>query len=482
MNAAMTRSSAHILNIRNIALATLVPILVMVIALYWRPIWRDEAWALFMSDPSIGLSGVTARSSTNVHPPFYFYILHMWRNFADGVLLSKILNLVFIVVGSFMALHIGRAYKIQTSLFLLFCAGSYWLVYFTSEIRPYAFMFVTGALGVLAIARIMQSAKDDRIWPLAILWAALAATACLTHYFSFVWTGLLGLFTGLALLRQGRPKDFLIIGAASLMGILPGLIFLASAYSTMGIPPGEELSMAGNFAYGFNQFQRGMITKLFGSNLALAAILIMSISIMIKRRDPVDFVFGGAVVFTVLTLFTLHVFWQPIIKERSFIIIVPAIIFLMTRAMLLPQHGKWRQRLISALPWVIAITPLLFISEYFKDREKMSDVRAHLDMPSCRGADVVAYFRPAPEGEGFNEFYTRLSLKGLDINLIDSTKPSGVKNSQCPIKALALQMPRGEKEEHDIARAALQVSGVPLSELQEVSVGKGRNLLYRILP
>ncbi|WP_017932634.1 hypothetical protein [Robiginitomaculum antarcticum] len=482
MSAAMTAQPAQSINIRHIALATFVPVAVMLIALYWRPIWRDEAWALFMSDPSIGLGGVTARSSTNVHPPFYFYMLHIWRLFADGILLSKSLNLALIIIGIFAALRIGKAHRMQTYLFLLFCAGSYWLIYFTSEIRPYALMFIIGTLSVLAMARILQSTKGVRIWPFAMAWAVLSAAACLTHYFSFIWTGAFGLLTGLAMLKQGRAKDFVIVGAASVAGIIPGLLFLANAYGQMGIPPGEELSIMGNLAYGFNQFQRGMVTKLFGSNLALAIIFFMSIAIMVRRRKPVDIAIGGAVILTVTALFIVHIVWQPVIKERSFIIIIPAMIFLMTRAVMIDTDGKWRGRVIRALPLVIAITPLLFVTEYFKDREQMSDVRALLSTQACRGADITAYYRPAPEGEGFNEYYTRLSLDGLGVTLIDSSGALRARASDCPIKALALQLPRGEKDEHSIARAALSVSGVPVSELEEISVGKGRNLLYRSRP
>lgn len=468
------------LNLRKIAWASLIPLLVMLVALIWRPVWRDDVWALFMSEPSLGVGGVLDRSSTNVHPPFYFYILHFWRSLFDGVIASKLLNLVFIIIGAMAAWRLGKTDRRETAFFLLFCAGSYWLIYFAAEIRPYTLMFSSGVVSVLAVSRILKSKAGEPIWPWVLIWTGLSAAACLTHYFSFVWTAALGLLTGLSLLSRGRGRGFILVGVGSVLAVIPGLLFLAYASTRMGIPPAPEMSAIETLTYGLNQFTRGLLTKLFGSNLALAALFFMSIAALIRRRDPVDRVFGGAVLLTVLAVFTVHMSWQPVIKERSFMIIMPALIYLMTRAAMMEGDGQWRARFKTTMPYVIALSPILFIlaGEYFKDREKMADVRAQLSVPECYGASVLAYFRPAPEGEGYNEYYTRLSLKGLDIKLIDAASGQFAPQSFCPVKALALQLPRGEKDAHVMARAALTQAGAPLSQLSEISIGKGRNLLY----
>ena len=466
------------INWRKLVLPTLVPIIVMLIAMFWRPVWRDDVWALFMSEPSIGLSGVFDRSSTNVHPPVYFYILHIWRLLIDAVWFSKALNLVILAVGIWATLKLGKPRLNETKLFLIISAGSYWVIYFAAETRPYTLMFVLCTLIIFTAARLVETPKHKSILPLALLFAILSAAATLTHYFNFIWVSILGFVIGLHFLLAGRTRDFFIIGCASVCAVLPGLAFLYFINDKMGIPPSDPMTLSETFGHGLNQFQRGFTTKLFGSNLIIAILFFMGIAALLRRQERMDYVIGGAIILTVLAIFTLHLTWQPLIKERSFMIIMPAMILLMTRAVLYGPQGKWRSRMLRALPWVIAITPILFIGEYFKDREKMSDVRNLIDVAECEDAKILTHYRPAPEGEGFNAYYTRLSLKNLPIQLVDSATARAPASSACPVKAIALQLPRGEKGAHIAARNSLREAGLDLDQLEEVSIGKGRNLIY----
>lgn len=461
-------------DIKRIAMATLIPLAILLLGLYLRPVWRDEIWALYMTQPDLEFDGITANIARNVHPPFYFYLLAAWRSVFDGIMAAKTLNLILLGLGFFAARRIGRYHPRQTWLFLLICGGSYWLIYFSPIIRPYLLMFVTNAFLALVTARLLSKPALEARW--LILWTLLGAVACLTHPFNLVWVAFCGLFMGIAFLRSGNSKAFILMGFASAMALTGQLIWMVTTADAMGVPPSEHVTMASRAGYGANQFFRGLTTKLAGSNLALAALFIMSFPALIRRREKTDTVLLSAIAASVIAIFVIHITIIPIIKERSFMIIMPALLLLMTRSLLIDKDGVWRARLIKAMPIVIAISPLLFAGEYLKDRERISEVRAVFDSKTCPGATISAYYRYAPEGPDFAAYFTDYVLSGMSLSAAEAkSAPSA---TACNVKAIAIGLPRGEKQAHAEARKTLRAAGINLDNLTENSFGKGRHLVY----
>ncbi|MCF6275748.1 MAG: hypothetical protein L3J05_08300 [Robiginitomaculum sp.] len=473
--------------------ASAVPLAIMLIAMYLRPVWRDEVWAEYYTDISLNLPQTTERLKNNIHPPSYFYILHYWRMFSDTVMWEKTLNLLIIGGGFFAARAIGRPYPRQTVLFLLLCVGSYWLIYYAGVIRPYTQMFVLAALSVLVLARLLETKKGDPILFWAFLWAGLGALNCLSHYFALAWVGFAGLFTGLAFLKQGRKADFVIIGLASLLAVLPSCLWLIFTYENIGFRNDTPATTWSNLHTGLNQFLRGILVKFIGSNPAVYLIAALSLMPLLRQKKPLDLVLAASIVATILLIFIGHMGITPLIKERAFMVIIPAIMLLAARALNLSLNMGSFNKMWRTVPYVCAFMPFLFVGEYFKDREKLGEVRGvFASYPACETAEVLSYYRSFREGEAYSVYYFKKALPGItgiDIRTASAKQISSVLNSDCPIKAVALVMPRGDRAEHTAARSALRAVlsqndlELPQNTLapqtfDELSIGKGRNLLF----
>lgn len=474
---------------KKLLIACAAPALIMLLAILLRPVWRDEVWALYYTQPSADLGATTQKLLNNVHPPLYFYILYFWRQLFAGILSAKILNIVFIAVSAVLAVKIGRSERRQTWFFLLCCVGSYWLIHYAAEIRPYALMFCLGGLSVLILARLLSESPGEKLWLWMLAWSGVSALNGLTHYFALPFIGSAGLLTGIVFLTRRQWKSFAQIGAASVLAILPALIWITFSYSEIGYKEGPSPGLVQDFADGAGQFTRGIITKLIGSNIAVFALFIAALPLVFLRRAAIDLVLFGSAALTTLIIFTMHLGWQPLIKERAFMVIMPALILLMARAVAIPAavfinsgmaHWRlqWVKRLRASLPFVIALSPILFLGEYFKDKEKVGEVRDYLaQYPACAAAALPTYYRPMPEGADFGQYYARIRLPSYRFADLD-TPIEWIAGAACPVKAIALVLPRGEKAPHAAARAALIDAGLPMDKVDEINFGKNRNLIF----
>lgn len=137
--------------------------------------WRDEAFSVLLSSKS--LEEILLLTIKDVHPPFYYFLLHFWiKLFGDAEYVTRSLSLLFhflLVLSSFFLLkHLLKNWKIS----LLGCLGilfNPFLIEYAFETRAYTFftfLIVSATLFYL-----------KRKWLTFSLFAALAV---LTHNFS----------------------------------------------------------------------------------------------------------------------------------------------------------------------------------------------------------------------------------------------------------------------------------------------------------
>ena len=475
--------------LKRLTIATAVPVAMMLVAMVMRPVWRDEIWALYFSDTSMELKELMSiRMSNDTHPPLYFIIQHYWRAVSDSILWSKFFSLCVLVLGGFLGARLGKNHKRETHLFFLLCLGSYWVIYFMAEIRPYILLFTLCALSVLFI-RTASSDYQEKELPvfLPVIWGVLVVLISLTHYYGALWMGLSGAGLGLHGVFTGKPKRFFAYGFATAIGLAPVCCWIYTNLGTINFTS-NELSAWGNFSFGFNQFRRGITDKILGSNLAISLIAILALPQLIKNRTASDKIMLFSAVALVVIIFIIHVSMQPLIKERAFIVIFPAMIYLMARGVLMGlDANKIGPKLKQAVIWMAVISPFLFMSEYFKDREKMGEVRElFARYPVCQTELSAVYFRPSPQGDDFSEFYTNVAFKKpytakpnfMNLDDVTAQERSQIESSACPVKVFALNLPRGDKADHDAYRLAATGAGFDLSAYKQYNIGKGRNILY----
>jgi hypothetical protein len=454
----------------------------------FRPYWRDEYWALYFSARELSLyEAVTQRMVRDVHPPLYFILQHYWRMPFESELWARALNVLTLALGAGGIWALGRRRREETLLFLILCAGSYWVIFYTIELRMYLLLFALCALS----GALMRNALDmpTRAGKEAALFAVIGALAGVTQFFGALWIAVASFWTGLALLRGGSLRGFLAWGVAGAAAILPAALWIALVHPESN--PGAQspvIPFADQLGYALVQFGRSVLIKTLGSNLAAAAVLLAMTSALLRRRDPFDLVLVLSFWSAAAIAFLLHLFAVPLIKERAFIALMPAVIYLFVRAVDMASAEARLVRLRAAIPLFILISPLFFIGEYAKDREHWGEVRALLkaNALACAGAAVVAYNRPSAQAADFAAYLTRMALRGAadgrDVLLLDAdaliASGHAAPPSACPVRAVALSLPKGETVLHAEARAKLSAAGVPLQSLKEESFGRGRTLVF----
>lgn len=90
--------------VSRLAWATLVPIALMIVAMALKPMWRDEYWSLYFTEPRFSLIElVTGRMHWETHPPLYFVFLAVWRTVSDADIWIRALALPFLAAGAWGA-------------------------------------------------------------------------------------------------------------------------------------------------------------------------------------------------------------------------------------------------------------------------------------------------------------------------------------------------------------------------------------------
>jgi hypothetical protein len=138
------------------------------------------------------------------------------------------------------------------------------------------------------------------------------------------------------------------------------------------------------------------------------------------------------------------------------------------------------------VPWVTAIMPLLFLGEYFKNREKIPELRAKLltHADAWQAETVLAYYAKSSLHQDFNPMASRkivnVTKDGVtfDVELLDVKKADAPVSTRCPVKAVGLLMPRRNGEILADARSSLQEAGIALDSVEEIKFGKGRNIIW----
>lgn len=472
---------------RWVLLALALYLAVFVASLVLRPYWRDEYWALYFSGMGKTLPETVEAITHDVHPPLYFVMLHFWRMLSEHELWVRVFNVVVIALGGLAAWSLRGSRKEETLTFLFLCATSYWLIFYGVEARMMGMEFVLCALSVLIIRNTMD--HPERWATGALLFFAVGVVASTSHFFGALWFAVAGACVGFALLKKGRFGAFVGWGVASVAAIAPVTLWIIAATPTNNAGASEELRPIGEaFVSGIQQFSRGLVVKTMFGNIAATCAALLCVGALARRRDAFSLVIAAAALGTVVFAFVIHLFFVNLIKERAFIVMMPALIYLIAEAIHSVQPTQKRaQWLINAIPIVAIVSLPLFATEYFKDRERVSVVRETIAQyaEACDGQPIVFYFRPNEQGADFGSFYTNSVLAGAggerDIVLVDAAElqnAGAAPASTCPVRAVALALPRGEDERHVEARRMLRGAGVDLDSLEERSIANGRSLIF----
>ncbi len=469
----------------RLAWASLVPAAMLVAAMLLKPMWRDEFWSLYFTEPRFSMEELlNGRMRYETHPPLYFVFLRLWRGIADNAEWIRTLAIPFLVTGALGAWLIGRGRR-ELGLFLLMCVGSYWVIYFVTEARPYTLLFVLCAWSTLVLVKLVDDRASSPIW--YGLWAIVGALIGLSHYFGGLWVGSLGLVAGIVFLMQKRYGAFFGIGIASVVAVAPILYWLVTSMPMLGERGGNPPPDADEWQTFLKQLLRGLTVKLLGSNLAITCLVFAGVAALWRSRAAIDRVIVYGTLLFIALCAALDLFYSPMIKERSFTPMIPAIIFLMARAVLsVEPERKWARRFLVAAPILAVISPFLFIPEYFKDRERLGEMREWIrtEAGDCAGSPVITFMRPRWNDDTYQREVIaremRLAVPGREPLVLSTTEVTGPveANPACRLRGMALTLRPGDRPEHEDIRNALSEAGLDLDSLEEIGFGNGRSRIW----
>lgn len=251
-----------------------------------RPIWHDEAWSLYLTEPALTVGElIRQRLVFDVHPPLFNLLGHFLRELLPDRLLSgRLLNILFTLPALLYLLTLWRRdaalRPLLATFLLIFSSGSviswhapdfrvYWLLLSVSACYALSYhLFMSGALGNGKVDR-----ADARVLSVSIV-------ALLNLHYVIGMFVLVHLAVGAVVLwRAGRLRLALPQIAATLLAGLLLLTWLLYARSIVsGFTGGAlwmpSMSVPAAFAALIRAFVR-MAPNLVALLLAAVAVLMM---------------------------------------------------------------------------------------------------------------------------------------------------------------------------------------------------------------
>lgn len=146
-------------------------------------VWFDEAYGLYLIRHSF--LDVAKFTSTDVHPPLYYWMLKIWQGiFGGGEIAIRSLSMVMMMVAIvFVYMLVRRAFGVRIGAWVAaLLALSPMLIRYAEEARMYgmAIMIVAAATYVLVDATSRPSRKK---W---VIYGVLVALGMWTHYYTVI--------------------------------------------------------------------------------------------------------------------------------------------------------------------------------------------------------------------------------------------------------------------------------------------------------
>ena len=143
--------------------------------------WIDEHASVLMAGD--GSSPSIARIRSDVHPPFYFGLLHYWmRAFGDSATAIRLLSTVASIATVGFLYRLGHLlYGARTAWMAgLVAATSLLQIYYAQEARSYAWLMLFTVLSTDSLVRWRLSARTHHAW----LYGLWTVALLYTHYFA----------------------------------------------------------------------------------------------------------------------------------------------------------------------------------------------------------------------------------------------------------------------------------------------------------
>ncbi|HJX37596.1 MAG TPA: glycosyltransferase family 39 protein [Anaerolineae bacterium] len=420
----------------------LVVALVVLLALFLRfyllgrqSLWADEGNSAALARRT--LSTITRDAARDIHPPFYYYLLHFWvRLWGNSEVALRSLSALSGTALVFTTYLLGRRlFTLRVGLIAAFLAAiSPFQIQYSQETRMYILVSLWSVLSVLFFVACMHSwtavgdAAGRRATPSAILYVVFTTAALYTHYFAFtvpLVTNLayaLGMIAYPFLRRPRRLVEWALAQVVILALFFPWLR-LAGRQLTTWPAVSEPISIWSLARELIRVFSLGLSVEpvanpaVFGFGLLLLLGALPCVLWPSARRggwlpgllprhtmDPLLFTLLYLCV-PILAMYLLSL-TRPAYDPKFLLLVTPAFFLLLARGIGAEWLGRMsRRRAITAGRWavtglllflVVAATVPSLSDYYFDERYARDDYRGIASYITAAGQDGDAIILNAP--------------------------------------------------------------------------------------
>ena len=317
----------------------MIPILLLALALRLylladAPVWWDEGWTVWLiRHPPTLIPTLAAR---DVHPPFYFMLLWLWRQLAGETVFAL---RFFSVAGG--VLIVALVYRLGTDwldrrtglVAATLVALARFAVWWSQEMRMYTLTMAFGLITLLAAVRWYRSGKWN-----AALYIICTVLNLYTFYLSALYPLVANLWIGIVVWRREERRSFLGQWLAAQLAVLalfaPWLIttlrgrgswavakpFDAAAFLRLfwtlfmiGVPA-ELARWAGTVAILLLLFLIGLLGLLLRHRRRRGIALLLTLGILVPP----------AIVYVLSTTPALRFLYAPQVQARYLSLFLPA--------------------------------------------------------------------------------------------------------------------------------------------------------------
>jgi len=376
------------LDLSKVALLLIV-LLAFLLRLYrldHQSLWYDEGFSVYLAGMSLG--EITARTASDIHPPLYYYLLHLWLGpFGDSEFVLRFFSLIFGLLTVPLIHALGRRLLGTASglLAALLLAISPLYLWYSQEARMYTLVTFLCLLSSYLLLRALEGeGKAGFLWGGYILVNVLAVYS---HFYAFFVLAfhLLFLLVWWAVKRKG---DTLLAGVLSqgvvALAYLPWSGFVLRRYAADVSYWRGELVFTEVVRKTLILFSTGHtilesraqpIAFVYGAFIlfGLVAIALHRSSLPVRDRSPLFTAFFLTLyLFIPLLLLFLISYQRPKFHPRYLMLASPAFFLILAGglAALLERGKRWRW-----LPFFLGFFCFLVTSSAYSDFNAYFDIR-----------------------------------------------------------------------------------------------------------
>ncbi len=296
-------------------------------------LWIDELYSWYFSTNELSFWELfSTRMTTDVHPPVYYSMLHIWgKVFGHSKEALRLFSFVPAIL-SFLFLYAIKLDWFDTRfkhLIICLIASSFLLFNFSMDARSYEWIFffslVSSLLFLEEINSIINNKKSNL--PKIIFLFIFIYILSLIHFVSFIYAGLLIITLLLVSILHSKWP-------ISIMALVLGLFCLGTMLLWMLLSSqalGDNIGGAHWIKFSVAPYQViSFLGKLFSANVILGIVFAVA---LIKKSSPlfaqVSFRYSAYLTvsfFIVIFLISIH---SPIVYDRYLIAVSPPLLFMM---------------------------------------------------------------------------------------------------------------------------------------------------------